>query len=88
MSDMLSKPRPAPLTEDEMIARLRVKYGETAGNGAAYALIPAVRSAAGFDSRRTIDAYMMSLWPSRDEGARGAARRTIARQRAREGAQA
>jgi hypothetical protein len=68
VSDQLSlarKPKPTPLTENEMLARLCVKYNETAGNGSAYAFIPGVRSAAGFDSRRTIDAYMMSLWPSR-----------------------
>lgn len=53
------------LTETELIKRLRAKYGEKAGNGVAYAVVPGVRSAAGFDARRTIDAFAMSLWPSR-----------------------
>jgi hypothetical protein len=46
-----------------MLARLRVKYGESGANGSAHAFVPHVRSGAA--SRRTIDAYMMSLWPSR-----------------------
>jgi hypothetical protein len=53
-----------PLTE-ELIGRLRTRYLQDNGNGAAWAFIPKVRSAAAFDARRTIDAYAMSLWPSR-----------------------
>lgn len=56
-------PRDA-LTEAELIARLGQRYAHVAGNGAAFAFVPKVRSAAGFGARRTIDAYAMSLWPS------------------------
>jgi hypothetical protein len=53
------------LSEAELLERLRVRYTEKSGNGDAWAFIPHVRSAAAFDARRTIDAYAMSLWPSR-----------------------
>jgi hypothetical protein len=53
------------LSESELIERLRVRYTERSGNGDAWAFMAKVRSAAGFDARRTIDAYAMSLWPSR-----------------------
>lgn len=53
------------LSEHELRQRLRVRYTERHGNGEAWAFIPGVRSAAAFDARRTIDAYSMSLWPSR-----------------------
>lgn len=59
------KPKTPPLTEEEMLRRLKARYTEDSGNGAAWAFMPGVRSAAGFDSRRTIDGYAMSLWPSR-----------------------
>jgi hypothetical protein len=42
-----------------------VRHGEKAGNGYAHAFMTGVRSAAGFDAKRTIDAYAMALWPSR-----------------------
>jgi hypothetical protein len=54
-----------PLTETELLHRLRVRHGEKAGNGYAHAFMTGVRSAAGFDAKRTIDAYSMALWPSR-----------------------
>ena len=59
------KPKAAPLSETELTHRLAAKYSEKAGNGNAYAFIPQVRNAAGFDASRTIDAYVMALWPSR-----------------------
>ncbi|WP_026912310.1 hypothetical protein [Patulibacter minatonensis] len=52
-------------TEGEMIAMLRRRHEQTSGNGDAYAFIPHVRDAAGFDARRTIDGYAMHLWKSR-----------------------
>lgn len=59
------KPKAPPLTETELTHRLAAKYAEKAGNGNAYAFVPQVRNAAGFDAQRTIDAYVMALWPSR-----------------------
>lgn len=53
------------LSETELTHRLAAKFSEKAGNGNAYAFIPQVRNAAGFDASRTIDAYVMALWPSR-----------------------
>lgn len=55
----------AALTEEDLIGRLKVRYSEQSGNGVAWAFVPGVRSAAAFDARRTIDAYAMSMWPSR-----------------------
>lgn len=55
----------ATLSEAELTHRLAAKYAEKAGNGNAYAFVPQVRNAAGFDASRTIDAYVMALWPSR-----------------------
>lgn len=48
-----------------MLALLAAKYRQTSGNGPAWAFIPKVRNAAGFQATRTIDAIAMSLWPSR-----------------------
>lgn len=49
-----------------MIDLLRRRYlGERPGNGPAWAFVPGVRNAAGFDANRTADAIAMSLWPSR-----------------------
>lgn len=44
---------------------LRARYTEKHGNGDAWAFVPKVRNAAGFDATRTADAIAMSLWPSR-----------------------
>lgn len=60
----MASPKPKR-TEAELLAMLRDRYTETAGNGDAWAFIPKVRDAAGFDAKRTIDALAMSLWPSR-----------------------
>lgn len=49
-----------------MLALLEKRYrGEQRGNGPAWAFVPKVRNAAGFNATRTIDALAMSLWPSR-----------------------
>jgi hypothetical protein len=61
----MTPPKPPPLTETELTHRLAARYAEKAGNGNAYAFVPQVRNAAGFDAKRTIDAYVMALWPSR-----------------------
>ncbi len=53
------------MTEAEMIEALRRHYSETADNGSAWAFIPKVRNAAGFDANGTCDAICMDLWPSR-----------------------
>lgn len=52
-------------TESEMLALLRARYGEVGGNGQAFAFVTGVRSAAGFDAKRTLDGITMGLWPSR-----------------------
>ena len=52
-------------TEATMLALLERRYRETKGNGPAWAFIPHVRNAAGFDATRTLDAVAMGLWPSR-----------------------
>lgn len=52
-------------TEGELLGLLRQRHNDKAGNGEAYAFMTGVRSAAGFDARRTLDAIAMSLWPSR-----------------------
>jgi hypothetical protein len=53
-------------TEESMLALLEKRYmGERSGNGPAWAFVPKVRNAAGFQANRTIDALAMSLWPSR-----------------------
>lgn len=52
-------------TEADIVALLRKRYCQDAGNGPAAVLIPQVRNAAGFDATRTADALAMQLWPSR-----------------------
>lgn len=61
---MAERPR---LTESDLLALLRARYTEKAGNGNgdAWAFVTHVRNAAGFDANRTVDAIAMSLWPSR-----------------------
>lgn len=61
---MSKAPKPKR-TEAEMLAMLRDRYTEKAGNGDAWAFVTHVRDAAGFDAKRTIDGLAMSLWPSR-----------------------
>lgn len=49
-----------------MLALLERRYhSDTRGNGPAWAFIPMVRNAAGFNATRTMDGLAMGLWPSR-----------------------
>lgn len=57
--------KPAVKTEDQMLSLLAARYRGESGNGPAWAFVPKVRNAAGFNATRTIDAIAMSLWPSR-----------------------
>lgn len=57
---MTDKKKAAQLTEAEAIALLRTKFDEQG-----YALFPQVPDGTGARRRRTADAIMMSLWPSR-----------------------
>lgn len=57
--------KPVPLTESQLVERLRSRYEGESGNGPAGALLPGVRDAAGFDAKRTIDALGFHFWPSR-----------------------
>lgn len=52
-------------TEAELLALLSQRYGRNGGNGPAYAFIPKVRSGAGHEAKRTVDAIAMGLWRSR-----------------------
>jgi hypothetical protein len=52
-------------TEETMCELLRARVCRDSGNGPQAVLCPSVRSAAGFDARRTIDAVSLGLWPSR-----------------------
>lgn len=58
-------PSDRQLREADMLALIEKKYSENPGNGPAWAVVPHVRDAAGFDSKRTADAIVMSMWPSR-----------------------
>lgn len=55
----------APMTEERMLRLIQAKYAETRGNGPAWAFLPHVRDAAGFDAGGACDALVMALWPSR-----------------------
>lgn len=52
-------------TEQDMIDALCRRYAFQAGNGSRYACASHVRSAAGFDARRTCDFMALDLWPSK-----------------------
>ena len=52
------------LTETDMLDALYARYCYVGGNGQRYAVAAHVRSAAGFDARRTADFIAMDLWPS------------------------
>jgi hypothetical protein len=52
-------------TEASMYKLLAAHVCKDAGNGPTAVIAPSVRSAAGFDARRTIDAISLGLWPSR-----------------------
>lgn len=53
------------VTEEIMIDLLTKRYNASHGNGERYVFAPQVRSAAGFDARRTIDFMTTDLWPSK-----------------------
>jgi hypothetical protein len=53
------------LTEADLLRLIERRFTEDKGNGPAWAFVPHVRDAAGFDAKRTADAIVMSLWPSR-----------------------
>jgi hypothetical protein len=52
-------------TEASMYRLLADSVCKDSGNGPNAVIAPSVRSAAGFDARRTIDAVALGLWPSR-----------------------
>lgn len=52
-------------TEASMYRLLADYVCKDSGNGPSAVIAPSVRSAAGFDARRTIDAVALGLWPSR-----------------------
>lgn len=54
-----------PRTEQDMLDLLRARYTQKFGNGPRYVFMPHVRSNAGFDAPRTLDAVVMDLWPSK-----------------------
>jgi hypothetical protein len=57
--------KPVRVTEPDVIAALRARYGQRFGNGPRYAVATGVRSHAGHSMRRTADFIAMDLWPSR-----------------------
>lgn len=54
-----------PLTEGQLVERLRPRYEGDSGNGPGGCVVPHVRNQAGFDASRTIDALGFHFWPSR-----------------------
>lgn len=57
--------KPTPLTEGQLVERLRQRYQGESGNGPAGCVVAQVRNQAGFDASRTIDALGFHFWPSR-----------------------
>lgn len=53
-----------PVREHHMLRLLAQRYTAVHGNGVRYVGASHVRSAAGFDARRTADFIAMDLWPS------------------------
>ena len=73
-AEMLPVDLPAPrkkssdpsATESEMLDLLERHYARTGNGGSGeYAFLRQVRNAAGFDAKRTFDAVVVGLWPSR-----------------------
>jgi hypothetical protein len=65
---LLDRPRakkPVPLTEGQLVERLKGRYQGESGNGPAGCVVAQVRNQAGFDASRTIDALGFHFWPSR-----------------------
>lgn len=54
------------MTEGDVLAMLARRYAQRSGNGPAWAFVPHVRNAAGFNASRTCDAMALGLWPSKD----------------------
>lgn len=54
-----------PLTEQQLVERLKLRYEGDSGNGPGGCVVPQVRNQAGFDASRTIDALGFHFWPSR-----------------------
>lgn len=54
-----------PLSEKQLVDRLRPRYETDSGNGPGGCVIAQVRNQAGFDASRTIDALGLHFWPSR-----------------------
>jgi hypothetical protein len=53
-------------TEADLLKLLRQRHTKSGNGGSGeYAFMPQVRNSAGFNSSRTFDAVVMSLWPSR-----------------------
>lgn len=52
-------------TEGELVRMLEARYSQDSGNGVSGCVIAQVRDAAGFDSKRSLDAVAMGFWPSR-----------------------
>jgi hypothetical protein len=55
---------PQAMTEQAVYAMLEFYVCRAAGNGPKAVIAPGVRSASGFDARRTLDAVSLQLWPS------------------------
>jgi hypothetical protein len=51
--------------EADMLTLLRQRCAVQPGNGPRWVFMPHVRSDAGFDARRTLDAVAMDMWPSK-----------------------
>lgn len=51
-------------TEREMLDLLHRRYSMHVGNGPRYVVAEHVRSSAGFDAQRSLDAMVLDLWPS------------------------
>lgn len=61
---MSAQPVLVKWTERQVLDLLCLKYTRQSGNGDRYAIAEHVRSAAGFDAKRTADFVSMDLWPS------------------------
>lgn len=57
--------KPPPLTEAQLVERIRPRYEGENGNGPAGCVVAQVRNQAGHDAQRTIDALGFHFWPSR-----------------------
>ncbi len=61
-----TRPKEPPATEAEVLGLLERHYAKPGYGGAGeYAFMRQVRNASGFDAKRTFDAVVVGLWPSR-----------------------